>query len=113
MENKIICQICNKRKANKKLVSNIDSSFFIVCRKKKCITEIYQKFNDCVSTAVKNTKNPEETMKDIQLDVIDYPEVIYKPNKYNMIVFGFILGFLCFLGFLVFLAILLSFHLLL
>jgi len=36
------CNICNKREAHKKVSSNIDGSFFLVCRKKKCIKKLYK-----------------------------------------------------------------------
>jgi hypothetical protein len=41
MEKKI-CEICKRRKAHKKLVSNLDGSFVLLCKKKKCTEEIHR-----------------------------------------------------------------------
>jgi len=54
MENKKVCQICKKREAYKKLVSNLDGSFILVCKKKKCIEKVYEDLQP--STAAKSIK---------------------------------------------------------
>lgn len=48
------CQICNKRPAYKRLVSNIDGSFITVCKEKKCIEKVYQEMDP--STAANSMK---------------------------------------------------------
>lgn len=54
MDNKKVCQICKKREAYKKLVSNLDGSFILVCKKKKCIEKVYEDLQP--STAAKSIK---------------------------------------------------------
>lgn len=54
MDNKKVCQICKKREAYKKLVSNLDGSFILVCKKKKCIEKVYQDLQP--STAAKSIR---------------------------------------------------------
>jgi hypothetical protein len=36
------CQICKKRKAYRRITSSIDGSFFVVCKKKECISDLYE-----------------------------------------------------------------------
>lgn len=36
------CQICKKRKAYRRITSSIDGSFFAVCKKKECISDLYK-----------------------------------------------------------------------
>ena len=36
-----VCQVCKERKAFKKVVSNIEGDFFLVCKKKKCQDKLY------------------------------------------------------------------------
>lgn len=36
-----VCQFCKERKAFKKVVSNIEGDFFLVCKKKKCQDKLY------------------------------------------------------------------------
>ena len=38
-----VCQICEKKEAYKRVVSDIDDTFFLVCKKKKCIEKLYEK----------------------------------------------------------------------
>jgi len=54
MDNKKVCQICKKREAYKKLVSNLDGSFILVCKKKKCIEKVYEDLQP--STAAKSIR---------------------------------------------------------
>jgi hypothetical protein len=49
-----VCQICNKRPAYKRLVSNIDGSFILICKKKKCIEKVYEEMDP--STAANSLK---------------------------------------------------------
>lgn len=55
MENPV-CQVCKKREAYKKIVSSLDGSFFLVCKKKKCITKLYKSFESHVPSQVSNEK---------------------------------------------------------
>jgi len=54
MEDMKVCQICNKRPAYKRLVSSIDGSFILVCKKKKCIEKVYEEMDP--STAANSLK---------------------------------------------------------
>jgi hypothetical protein len=36
------CQVCKKNDAHRRVVSNLDDSFFPVCRKRKCINQLYE-----------------------------------------------------------------------
>lgn len=36
-----VCQVCKERKAFKKVVSNIEGDFFLLCKKKKCSEKLY------------------------------------------------------------------------
>lgn len=38
----LTCQVCKEREAYKKISSSIDGSFFLVCKKKKCIKKMYE-----------------------------------------------------------------------
>ena len=36
-----VCQICKERKAFKKVISNLEGDFFLVCKTKKCNDKLY------------------------------------------------------------------------
>ncbi len=36
-----VCQVCKERKAFKKVVSNLEGDFFLLCKKKKCSEKLY------------------------------------------------------------------------
>jgi len=91
MENKTLCQVCKKREAYKKLVSNIDGSFFVVCKKKKCIKELYEKFEDHV-TSIAKTQN--EFVNVVRWDRMENQGRTYRQAKTNTIAMEFALMFM-------------------
>ena len=86
MESKTLCQVCKKREAYKKLVSNIDSSFFVVCKKKKCINELYDKFEDHVTSVAKTQK---EFVNAVRWDRMENQGRTYRQAKTNRLAMEF------------------------
>ena len=88
MENKTLCQVCKKREAYKKLVSNLDNSFFVVCKKEKCINELYEKFENHVTSVA---KTPKEFVNAVRWDRMENQGRTYKQMKSNMAIIEFVM----------------------
>ena len=64
------CQICKKRKAYRRITSSIDGSFFVVCKKKECISDLYE--------MVQPPSPLEEFVKEVRWDEGEYQGRSYR-----------------------------------
>lgn len=61
-----VCQVCKERKAFKKVLSNIEGDFFLICKKKKCSEKLYA---DLIKSG---TNEQQEYMKKLLWDSSDF-----------------------------------------
>ncbi len=91
-----LCQMCNERKAFKKVVSDHDGSFFLVCKKKKCSDRLYDQLME------NGTETQRENIRQITWD-----SDLYQGRGYRKVLESEKLGWYSLLGFIVAIAIML------
>ena len=70
-----VCQVCKERKAFKKVVSNFEGDFFLICKKKKCSEKLYA---DLINSG---TKEQQEYMKKLLWNPSDFQGRSYDKMK--------------------------------
>lgn len=90
-----VCQICNEKKAFKKVISDIDGDFFLVCKKKKCADELYDRLINS------GNEEQKEFVTKLKWDANDFQGRSYDKVKRNenigmwtfLLFVGFLFGF--------------------
>lgn len=70
-----VCQVCKERKAFKKVVSDLEGDFFLLCKKKKCSEKLYA---DLVKSG---TREQQEYMKKLLWDSSEFQGRSYEKVK--------------------------------
>ncbi len=70
-----VCQVCKERKAFKKVVSDLEGDFFLICKKKKCSEKLYA---DLVKSG---TREQQEYMKKLLWDSSEFQGRSYEKVK--------------------------------
>lgn len=85
-----VCQVCKERKAFKKVVSNLEGDFFLLCKKKKCSEKLYA---DLINSG---TKEQQEYMKKLLWDSSEFQgrsyDKVKRDEKVAMYTFIFFLA---------------------
>lgn len=85
-----VCQVCKERKAFKKVVSDLEGDFFLICKKKKCSEKLYA---DLVKSG---TREQQEYMQKLLWDSSEFQgrsyDKVKRDEKVAMYTFIFFLA---------------------